>query len=54
MHWKNEFSATDKGTKVEIEITFANEADMHKIIEMGFEEGFTSAHGNLDELLKAA
>jgi uncharacterized protein YndB with AHSA1/START domain len=54
MHWKNEFSATDKGTKVEIEITFANEADMQKIIEMGFEEGFTAAHGNLDELLKAA
>ncbi len=52
MHWKNEFSTTDTGTKVEVEITFANEADMEKIIEMGFEAGFTAAHGNLDELLK--
>ncbi|CAA9527162.1 MAG: Ligand-binding SRPBCC domain protein family [uncultured Segetibacter sp.] len=52
MHWKCEFSATDTGTKVEVEITFASEADMHKIIEMGFEVGFTAAHGNLDELLE--
>lgn len=51
MHWKNEFSATDTGTKVEVEITFASEADMQKIIEMGFEVGFTAAHGNLDEVL---
>jgi hypothetical protein len=39
------------GTKVEVEITFATQADMEKIIEMGFEVGFTAAHGNLDELL---
>jgi len=51
MHWKNEFSATDTGTRVKVEITFGSEADMNKIVEMGFEEGFTSAHGNLDELL---
>lgn len=51
MHWKNEFSATNTGTKVEVEITFANEADLEKILEMGFEAGFTSALGNLDELL---
>ncbi|MEJ7766554.1 MAG: SRPBCC domain-containing protein [Chitinophagaceae bacterium] len=50
MHWKNEFTRTDSGTMVEVEITFANEADMEKIIEMGFEVGFTAAHGNLDEL----
>jgi len=51
MHWRNNFSATDTGTKVTVEITFANEGDMEKIIEMGFEAGFTAAHGNLDELL---
>ena len=51
MHWNSEFSKTDTGTKVEVEITFASEADMEKIIEMGFEAGFTAAHGNLDELL---
>jgi uncharacterized protein YndB with AHSA1/START domain len=52
MHWKNEFISTDTGTKVEVEVSFESEADMEKIIEMGFEEGFTAAHGNLDELLK--
>jgi hypothetical protein len=40
------------GTKVKVEITFASEADMQKIIEMGFEAGFTAAHGNLDEVLQ--
>ena len=52
MHWKNEFSTTTEGTKVEVEITFDSEADMDTIISMGFEEGFTAAHGNLDELLQ--
>ncbi len=51
MHWDCKFSSTGTGTKVEVEITFATEADMEKIIEMGFKEGFTAAHGNLDELL---
>jgi len=37
---------------VNIDITFSNEADLEKIIEMGFSEGFTAAHGNLDELLE--
>jgi uncharacterized protein YndB with AHSA1/START domain len=51
MHWFNKFSATETGTKVEVEITFATQADLEKIVEMGFQEGFTAAHGNLDELL---
>jgi uncharacterized protein YndB with AHSA1/START domain len=51
MHWFCKFSSMGTGTKVDVEITFATEADMEKIIEMGFEEGFTAAHGNLDELL---
>lgn len=51
MHWKNDFIPTSSGTRVEVELTFANEADIEKIIEMGFKEGFTSALGNLDELL---
>lgn len=49
MHWKNEFSTSDSGTTVVVEITFDSEADMEQIIQMGFEEGFTAAHGNLDE-----
>jgi uncharacterized protein YndB with AHSA1/START domain len=52
MHWNVNFSATNTGTKVDIEITFDSEADMEKVIEMGFKEGFTAAHGNLDEILK--
>lgn len=52
MHWKCDFSETNSGTKVTVEITFANEADFGKILEMGFEQGFTAALGNLDELLE--
>lgn len=51
MHWKNKFSPTENGTLVEIEITFAKVEDLEKIIEMGFQEGFTMGHGNLDEYL---
>lgn len=50
MTWKNEFHPTATGTKVIVEISFAKEADLEKIIEMGFEAGFTAALGNLDEL----
>lgn len=51
MNWKTQFSESPAGTKVEIEITYASEADLLKITEMGFEEGFASAHRNLDRLL---
>jgi hypothetical protein len=36
---------------VEVVVNFESEADMEKIIEMGFQEGFAAAHGNLDKLL---
>ena len=52
MHWKNLFHKTGEGTKVEVEITFAKTADLEKIIEMGFEAGFTAGLENLDELLE--
>lgn len=51
MQWKTMFSESPVGTKVEVEITFASEADLLKIAELGFEEGFRMAHGNLDRLL---
>jgi uncharacterized protein YndB with AHSA1/START domain len=51
MNWVATFSAIGDDTKVEVEITFATEADLEKIVGMGFKEGFTMAHGNLDELL---
>jgi uncharacterized protein YndB with AHSA1/START domain len=52
MKWKVEFSSTKTGTKVDVEITFASAVDLGKIVEMGFKEGFSMAHTNLDELLK--
>lgn len=51
MLWKNTFQARGKETRVVIEISFDKEEDIERIIEMGFEEGFIAAHGNLDELL---
>ena len=53
MYWLVNFKITDTGSMIEVEITFDNEADMEKIIEMGFEAGFTMGLGNLDELLKS-
>ena len=53
MKWKVVFTPASVGTKVSIEITFGSKEDMEKIIEMGFQEGFTAAHDNLDELLAA-
>jgi uncharacterized protein YndB with AHSA1/START domain len=52
MTWKNAFLPSGKGTTVEVEISFNREADFKKIIEMGFQAGFTAALGNLDELLE--
>jgi uncharacterized protein YndB with AHSA1/START domain len=52
MGWKNNFRKNNGGTTVEVEITFESEADMEKIIEMGFKQGFEMAHGNLDKVLK--
>ena len=33
----NEFSKTDTGTKVKVEITFESEGDLNKILELGLE-----------------
>lgn len=51
MDWKVVFIAEGNATKVEVEITFASEADLEKIVAMGFKEGFAMGHTNLDELL---
>ena len=53
MDWKCVFTGSGDTTKVTVEVSFDSEADMEKIIEMGFREGFASAHTNLDELLAA-
>ncbi|MBL7699921.1 MAG: SRPBCC domain-containing protein [Chitinophagaceae bacterium] len=51
MNWKTTFAGSGDTTKVTIEITFSREEDLQKILEMGFEQGFLAALGNLDELL---
>lgn len=52
-HWDVAFS--DNGndtTKVVVTLTFASEEDKSKLVEMGFKEGFSMGHDNLDEVLK--
>jgi uncharacterized protein YndB with AHSA1/START domain len=39
-------------TRVEVEIHFDHESELEKIIQMGFESGFSSALKNLDGVLK--
>lgn len=51
MDWKVEFIPAGSSTKVQVEITAPTKEDLDKIIEMGFEQGFSAAHDNLDELL---
>ena len=51
MRWKVKFMAIASITKVEVTITFRTVEDLNKIVEMGFREGFTAAHDNLDEIL---
>jgi len=51
MNWRVDFTKSEPGTKVKIEISFDSKESLEKIIEMGFKEGFAMAHNNLDELL---
>lgn len=49
--WNNTFKASGEGTLVVVDIKFPTEADLQKIVEMGFEQGFTAALTNLDQYL---
>jgi uncharacterized protein YndB with AHSA1/START domain len=51
MNWMVQFNGTEAGTRVDVEITLESVDALEKVIEMGFKEGFTMAHSNLDELL---
>lgn len=51
--WKNKFKETEEGTTVDITIEYEELADLEKIIEMGFKEGFTMALENLDQYLES-
>ncbi len=50
--WNNSFQEEESGiTRVTITATYDNLADLEKVIEMGFKEGFTMGLNQLDELL---
>lgn len=51
MHWNNEFQASGAITTITVTVTFWSDTDMQKIIEMGFEQGFSMGLDNLDVLL---
>ena len=51
MYWAIAFITTGTGSKVEVELTFDNTEGFEKIIQMGFEGGFSMGLNNLDELL---
>lgn len=50
--WSVTFSQTETGTLATIELTYPTEADLEKIAELGFKEGFTAALENLDDLIE--
>ncbi|NCD70256.1 SRPBCC family protein [Mucilaginibacter agri] len=50
-HWDNKFMAEGNKTKVVIDLSFDNDADIKMLVEMGFEGGFTIGLNQLEELL---
>ena len=50
--WRVELHTTETGTKVIVTMTFAKEADLNTLIEMGFEQGFTATLNSLDRYFK--
>lgn len=49
--WLVAFTNAGKSTKVTVTLTFSSQEDMEKIISMGFKEGFSMGHDNLDKWL---
>lgn len=49
--WTNVFSEAGEKTLLNLTAKYNSLADLEKVIELGFEEGFTMALGNLDEVL---
>ncbi len=52
-HWTNRFTEKDEVTTVNIVIAYQTLADLEKIVEMGFKEGFAMAMENLDQYIQA-
>jgi uncharacterized protein YndB with AHSA1/START domain len=54
MSWLTKFESASSGSKIFVTISFDKQEDLEKIVEMGFEAGFTMGLSNLDELLLTA
>lgn len=50
-HWNVEFLSEDGKTKLRVTLQYQTEEALQKTIEMGFEQGFSMALDNLEELL---
>lgn len=46
------FTATPIGTRVEFSMTYATEADLQRIVDMGFEQGIFACFEQLEALLR--
>ena len=51
MHWLVKFIEDNSKTKVEVIVTFESVEALQTIVQMGFKEGFSMAHENLDQIL---
>jgi PhnB protein len=51
--WTNRFKEDEDSTTVDVTIEYDDLADLEKIMEMGFKEGFTMALDNLDQYIDA-
>src|SRR5690606_28570474 len=51
--WTNEFNENGETTLVSITARYDSLADLEKIIQLGFKEGFTMALENLDQYIEA-
>ena len=51
--WTNSFKENENVTTVNIQIEYNELADLEKIIQLGFKEGFTMALNNLDQYIEA-
>lgn len=50
-NWTNTFQPKAETTTVQITIQYESLADLEKVIQMGFKEGFSMALANLDEYI---
>ena len=49
---KNVFTETNTGTRVDFKLIYPTEADLQKIVELGFEQGITICFDQLETLFK--